>query len=85
MIYFFNLKKSAAAAHRLLAEIYGVVAISERSCREWFQKFKNGEFDIEDKERSGRPKVNEAAEFEALLVQDSCQTQEEQYDGQYFE
>ena len=20
-------------------------------CREWFQKFKNGEFDIEDKER----------------------------------
>ncbi|EGI63841.1 Mariner Mos1 transposase [Acromyrmex echinatior] len=52
-IYFFNLKKSAAEAHRLLVEAYGEAALSERSCREWFQKFKNGEFDVEDKERSG--------------------------------
>ena len=52
-------------------------ALSERSCRGWFQKFKNGEFDIEDKGRSGRPKVYEDAEVEALLNQDSCQTQEE--------
>ena len=59
--------------------------LSERSCHEWFQKFKNGEFDIEDKECGGRPKVYEEAELEALLDQDSCQAQEEQYDGQYFE
>ena len=39
--------------------------------------FKNGEFDIEDKERSGRPEVYEDAEMEALLDQDSCQTQKE--------
>ena len=74
LIYFFNLKKSAAA-HRLLVEAYGEAALSERSCREWFQKFKNGEFDVKDKERSGRPKVYEDAELEALL-EDSCQTQE---------
>jgi len=55
LIYFFNLKKSAAEAHRLLVEVYD--ALSKRSCREWFQKFKNGEFDVEDKERSGKPKV----------------------------
>ncbi|KAM0736914.1 Mariner Mos1 transposase [Formica fusca] len=77
LIYFFNLKKSAAEAYRLLVEAYGETALSERSCREWFQKFKNGEFDIEDKERSGRPKVYEDAELEALLDQHSCQTQEE--------
>ena len=58
--------------------------LSERSCREWFQKFKNREFDIEDKERSGRPEVYEDTELESLLYQYSCQTQEEQYDGQYF-
>ena len=40
---------------------------------------------MEDKERSWRPKVYEDAELEELLDQDSCQTQEEQYDGQYFE
>ena len=52
---------------------------------EWVQKFKNGELDIEDKERSGRLKVYEDADLEALLDQDSCETQEAQYDGQYFE
>ena len=85
LIYFFNLKKSAAEAHRLLVKTHGEAALSERSCREGFQQFKNGEFDIEDNERSGRPKVYEVAELEALLDQDSCQTQEEQYDGQYVE
>ena len=85
LIYFFNLKKSEAEAHRLLVETYREAALSERSCREWFQKFKNGEFDIEDKERSGRPKVYEDVELEALLDQDSCHTHEEQKDGQYFE
>ena len=61
LIYFFNLKKSAAEAHRLLVETYGEAAFSERSFREWFQKFKNDEYDIDDKERSGRPKVYEDA------------------------
>ena len=64
-IYFFSLKKSTVEAHRLLVETYGEAVLSERSCREWFQKFKNGEFEIEDKERSGRPKVHEDAELEA--------------------
>ena len=66
LIYFFNLKKSAAEAHRLLVETYGEAALSERSSG-WFQKFKNGKFNIKDKERVGRPKVYEDAELEALL------------------
>ena len=85
LLIYFNLKKSAAEAHRLLVEKCGEAVLSERSCREWFQKFKSDEFDIEDKERSGRLKVYEDTELEALLYQDSCQTQEEQYDGQYFQ
>ena len=47
----------------MLVETYGEAALSERSCRERFQTFKNGEFDIEDKKRSGRPKVYEDAKF----------------------
>jgi len=70
------LKKSVAEAHRLLVEAYGDTALSERSCRE-FQKFKNDEFDVEDKEHSGRPKVYEDAELEALLDENSCQMQKE--------
>ena len=71
------MKKSAAEAHRrLLVEAYDA-ALSERSCRAWFQKFKNGEFDVKDIEHSGRPKVYEDAELEALLDENSCQTQKE--------
>ena len=62
----------------MLVETYSEATLSERICREWFQKFKNGEFDIEVNERSGRPKVYEDAELEALLDYDSYQRQGEQ-------
>lgn len=77
LVYFFNLKESAAEAHRLLVKAYGEAALSERTCREWFQKFKNGDFDVKDKDRSGRPKIYEDAELEVLLEKDSSQTQKE--------
>ena len=79
------MKKSVAETHLLLVETYGEAALSKSSCCKWFQKFKNGEFNIEDKERRGRSKMYEDAELEGLLDQDSCQTQEEQYGGRYFE
>ncbi|GBP59733.1 Mariner Mos1 transposase [Eumeta japonica] len=72
---FFNLKKSTAEAHRLLVEAYNEAAFSERTCREWFQKFKNGDFDVEDKDPGGRPKIYKDAELEELLEEDSSQTQ----------
>jgi len=37
-------------------------------------KIQEREFDVEDKERSERPKVYEDAKLEALLDEDSCQT-----------
>ncbi|GBP71850.1 Mariner Mos1 transposase [Eumeta japonica] len=75
LIYFFNFKKSAAETHRLFVKAYNEAALSERTCREWFQKFKNDDFNIEDKDRSGRPKKD--AELEDLLEEDSSQTQKE--------
>ncbi|GFU69351.1 uncharacterized protein TNCV_3210151 [Trichonephila clavipes] len=47
-IFYFNMKKSAAEAHRMLSNTYGEASISERRCRERFQRFKNGDFDVED-------------------------------------
>ncbi|GFW45083.1 mariner Mos1 transposase [Trichonephila clavipes] len=71
------MKKSAAEAHRMLSNTYGEAAISERTCREWFQRFKNGDFEVEDQHGSGREKGFKDAELEALLDQDPCQTQQE--------
>ena len=47
LIFCFNMKNSAAEAHRILSNTYGEAAISERTCREWFQRFKNGDFDVQ--------------------------------------
>ncbi|GFV31106.1 uncharacterized protein TNCV_4314311 [Trichonephila clavipes] len=42
------MKKSAAEAYRMLSNTYGEAAISERTCREWFRRFKDDDFDVED-------------------------------------
>ncbi|GFT02501.1 uncharacterized protein TNCV_1487281 [Trichonephila clavipes] len=48
LILCFNMKKSAAEAHRMLSNTYSEAAISKRACQEWFQRFKNGDFGVED-------------------------------------
>ncbi|UYV67697.1 SEPT7 [Cordylochernes scorpioides] len=77
LLFCFNLKKSATDGHRLLCEAYGKHALSIKSCEYWFRRFKSGDFDTRDKERGGRPIKFEDAELEALLDEDSSQTQEE--------
>lgn len=71
------LKKSAAESHQMLVEAYGSHALSEPTCREWFRKFKSGDFDLKDKERSGQPKKFEDAELQALLDENTVQTESE--------
>ncbi|EGI65267.1 Mariner Mos1 transposase [Acromyrmex echinatior] len=77
LIFCFNWKKSVAEAHRMLVEVYGDTAPTDKSCREWFRRFKDGDFSVEDKPRSGQPKKFEDKELEALLEEDQSQTQEE--------
>jgi len=60
----------------MLVEVYDDTAPIDKSCREWFRRFKNGDFSVEDKPRSG-PKKFEDKELEALLEKDQSQTQEE--------
>ncbi|UYV67982.1 SETMAR [Cordylochernes scorpioides] len=72
-----TLQKGATDGHRLLCEAYSKHALSIKSCEYWFLRFKSGDFDTRDKERGGRPIKFEDAELEALLDEDSSQTQEE--------
>ena len=50
---------------------------SSQTCREWFQCFKSGDFDVEDRHGGGKEKIFGDSELEALIAEDSCQTQEE--------
>ena len=60
-------KKTAAESHRLLVKTYGEHALSKTQCFEWFNRFKNDDYDIKDKEQTGQPKRFENEELEALL------------------
>lgn len=55
-LFCFYWKKSAAAALRILVEVYGEHASSIPNRKEWFVRSKNRNFDVEDKEHSGKPK-----------------------------
>jgi len=48
-----------------------------KSCREQFRHYKDGDFNVEDKPRSGQPKKFEDKKLEALLEEDQNQMQEE--------
>jgi len=48
LIFCFNWKKIAVEAHRMLLEVYGESAPSDKFCREWFRRFKSGDFSAED-------------------------------------
>ena len=74
LLHYFNMKKSAAESHRILAEVYGEHALAKQTCQKWFSWFKSGNFKLEDKERSGQPKKFEDQELESLLDEDPCQT-----------
>ena len=49
-------------------------------CGEWLQRFKSADFDVEDRYGGGKETIFEDSQLEvleALLAEDSCQTQEE--------
>ncbi|GJQ81923.1 hypothetical protein Trydic_g20391 [Trypoxylus dichotomus] len=77
LIFFFHLKKTAAEVHRELHKVYGDAALSKTTCSDWFRRFKDGDFDVDDRPREGRPKTVEDCELETLPDKDPCQTQQE--------
>lgn len=77
LLHYFNMKKTAAESHRILVEVYGDLALAERTCQKWFARFKSGNYGLEYGERPGQPKKFEDEELEELLSEDSSQTQEE--------
>ncbi|GBP37916.1 Mariner Mos1 transposase [Eumeta japonica] len=50
------------------------IASKDITCRDWFRRFKNNDFELEDKERSGAPEKFQDKKLEELLNQNRCQT-----------
>lgn len=77
LLYYFDSKKNASETHKLLTEVYGDAAPSYTTCKFWFARFKSGDFNVKDKERSGQPKKFEDEELQALLDENSAQSLKE--------
>jgi [histone H3]-lysine36 N-dimethyltransferase SETMAR len=77
MLHYFFAKKTAAETHRLLVEVYDKDAPSATTCKEWFCRFSNEDYEINDKEHGRPQKVFEDEELAQLLHEDPCQTQTE--------
>ena len=56
LFFCFNLKKSTAESHRMLVEAYGDNALSETTCRDWFRRFNDDNFDLSDRKHENRLK-----------------------------
>ena len=54
--------------------VYGEGVIGKSMARKWFVKFKNGNFDINDTPRRGRPFEFDEDHLKALLKEKSCET-----------
>ena len=70
LLFCFNLEKSAAESHRMLVEIYGDNALSETTCRDWFRRFNDDNFDLGDKKRKNWPRKVENYQLQTLLNED---------------
>lgn len=55
ILYEYQLGHSAAEAHRHICQALGADTVSHRTCVKWFQRFRTGDFQLEDRPRSGRP------------------------------
>ena len=54
---------------------YGDNALSDTMCRDWFRRFKNNDFKLEEREeRSGARKKFEDKQLEEILEEDRSQT-----------
>ena len=78
LIFYIHSKKTAAEAHRELQKFDGDAALSETTCRDWFRRFKDGDFDVDDRPREGRPKTFEDADviYYELLKSNETITEE---------
>lgn len=47
----------------MLSEAHGKAAVNGKTCREWYHRFKDCDFYVEDQHSGGRPKIIENANF----------------------
>ena len=69
--------RNAANAARDVCAIYGEGAVSVRTVQRWISRFKNGNFDLKDAARSGRPIELDEDRLDQLIHENPWRTTRE--------
>ena len=78
LLFAFQLKKkNTAEAQEMICSTLGENAVSYSTCKKWFQRFRKGNFNLEDEQRLGQLKKVKDKELEQLWRKTSRQTQSE--------
>ena len=77
MLYEFRKGSSVTIATKNMCAVYGENALSSRTCRKWFQRFRAGNFCLEDEERSGRPPQTDEDKIRDLVEKSRSLTVQE--------
>ncbi|XP_014484279.1 PREDICTED: histone-lysine N-methyltransferase SETMAR-like [Dinoponera quadriceps] len=72
LLFMFNLGTNINEAYSSIYQVYGDTVIDKRSKR--FARFKNGDRNLEDKPRAGRPKEFADKGLKSLLQEDATQS-----------
>ncbi|CAK9832788.1 Histone-lysine N-methyltransferase SETMAR [Anthophora retusa] len=70
LLYYFRKGKNASQAQKKLCAVYGNEALKERQCRNWFARFRSGDFSLKNAQRSGRPVEVDETHIKAIIDSD---------------
>lgn len=77
LLYDFKQGRTPAESHRALCKAFGDDVLSERQCRTWFQRFRDGDESLEDEKRGNPPQIVDNDELKNAIESDPCQTTRE--------
>ena len=76
LLYDFKAGLKACESHQRIKEAFGEI-VGESTVRRWFHKFKEGDFELNGKQRSGRPTSLDDEELLQIIEADPRQTTRE--------
>lgn len=77
LLYDFKSGLNAAESSRCINAAFGEGTVSERNARFWFQRFHDGNFDLEDRPRAGRPSTVDRDRLQQVVEADPRMTARE--------
>ena len=75
--FLFPQRENASQAHKKLCAVYGDEALKERQCKNWFAKFRSGDFSLKDEKHHGRPVEVDDVLIKAIIDSDRHSTTHE--------